>query len=135
MVFYYHMIYYPETNNQSETLVTLHLLYTMKHGLLFHNVTYSVHDEFLMSHLARLVVLLVPPMDALSPLLLQINCLSGSPLGGPGPVSTPLPMVTPFPSRSTHSLISPSATPIVFLTKIYDNTFPLTLIVPGTGQS
>ncbi len=30
-------------------------------GPLVYNVTYSVHDEFLMSHRARLLVLLAPP--------------------------------------------------------------------------
>ncbi len=49
------------------------------------------------------------PMDVLPLPLLQINCFSCYPLGGPGPPSAPLSMVTPFPSGSTHSLTSPSA--------------------------
>jgi hypothetical protein len=89
----------------------LHLLYTMNQGLLFHNVTYSVHDEFLMTHQAQLVVLMVPHGRLVSSTVaLQINCLYCSPLGGPGSPSAPLPMVTPFPSGSTHSLNSPSST-------------------------
>jgi hypothetical protein len=43
------------------------------------------------------------PMDVLPPALLQTDCLSYSLLGGPGPPSAPSLMVTPFPSRSTHS--------------------------------
>jgi hypothetical protein len=49
------------------------------------------------------------PMGVLSPLLLQINCLSCSSLGGPGPRAS-LPKVTTFHSGSTHSPIPPSAT-------------------------
>ncbi len=49
------------------------------------------------------------PMDVLSLLLLQTDCLSYSPLGGLGPPSAPSLIVTPFPSRSTHS---PSPCPL-----------------------
>jgi hypothetical protein len=43
------------------TFTRLLLLYTTEQRPLFHNITYSVHDEFLMSQRARLIVLLGPP--------------------------------------------------------------------------
>jgi hypothetical protein len=108
--FYHQMIYSPETDNQGKTLVTFTFTIYMKQGLLFHNVTYSVHDEFLMSHGACLVALPVPPWTS----CLLHCCRSIAYLAphwvGLVPPSAPLPMVTPFPSGSTHSLISLSAT-------------------------
>ncbi len=61
------------------------------------------------------------PMGVLSPPLLQINCLSCSSLGGPGPPTASLPRVTPFPSGSMHSPISPSAT-LNLLLNLFNNT-------------
>jgi hypothetical protein len=75
----------------------------MKQGLLFHNVTYSLHDEFLMSHRARLAVFLVPPWMS----RLFHCCRSTAYLVphwvGRAPPSAPLPMVTQFPLR-VHAL-------------------------------
>jgi hypothetical protein len=59
MVFYCHRIYSSETDNQCKTLVTITA--TMYIKTVIYNVTYSVHDEVLMTHRALLVVLLVPP--------------------------------------------------------------------------
>jgi hypothetical protein len=58
--FYYHMIYSPETNNQNKTLFSITII-KAKRLTVVHNLTYSMHDEVLMSHRTRLVVLLAPP--------------------------------------------------------------------------
>jgi hypothetical protein len=110
MVFYYHMIFSPETINQSETLVTF--TFTIYNDARTAVSQCHIHCAWWVLDVASSPSGCPPgsPMDILSPPLLQIYCLSGSPLGGPGPPSTPLPMVTPFPSGSTHYLISPSAT-------------------------
>ncbi len=60
MVFYYHIIYCPETNNQHKTLFTITII-KAERWTVVHNVTYSVHDEVLMSYWSRLVVLLASP--------------------------------------------------------------------------
>jgi hypothetical protein len=52
IVFYYHMIYSPETDNQNETSVMITIIVTEQMRTVVHNVTYSVHDEVLMSHRA-----------------------------------------------------------------------------------
>ncbi len=49
-------------------------------------------------------------MRVLTPPLLLINCLSCSPLGGPGPPPFPSPGLTPFPSGSMHLPALSSAT-------------------------
>jgi hypothetical protein len=50
MVFYYHMIYSPETDNQNKTLVAITIIVSKQIRTAIHNVTYSVRDEVLMSH-------------------------------------------------------------------------------------
>ncbi len=52
-------------------------------------------------------------MRLLSPPLLAVNCLSCSPLGGPGPPSFLPPGLTPFPSGSRHHPTSSLDTSIV----------------------
>ncbi len=68
MVFYYHMIYSPETNNQVKTSSSIHTIVVYyiqaEWWSPLHNITYSVRDEFLMSHRTRLAVLLVPPWES-----------------------------------------------------------------------
>ncbi len=115
MVFYYHMIYSPETDNQCKTLVTITItIYT------YNEVRTAVSQCHILCAWWVLDVASSQsscppssPMDVLSPSLLQTNCLSCSPLGGPGPPSASQTMVTPFPSGSTHSLIPLSATLIM----------------------
>jgi hypothetical protein len=53
--------YAPETDNQNETSVMITIIVTEQMRTVVHNVTYSMHDEVLMSHRAHLVVLLAPP--------------------------------------------------------------------------
>jgi hypothetical protein len=65
-VFYYHMIYSPETDHQIRHCSRLQLL-KLNDELMWHNDTYSVHNEVLMSHRARLVVLLAPPWASCHP--------------------------------------------------------------------
>ncbi len=54
------MIYSPETDNQNETLVTITIIVTEQWELLY-TMLHILHDEVLMLHRARLVVLLAPP--------------------------------------------------------------------------
>ncbi len=95
------------------TFTHLLLLYTTEQQSLFHNVTYSVHDESLMSHLAHLVVLLVPPWTSCLIHCCRTTAYLAHHWAGLVLPPAPLPMVTPFPSGSTHSLISPSTTIIM----------------------
>jgi hypothetical protein len=85
----------------------LHLLYTMKQGLLFHNVTYSVHDEFLMSHRARLVVLPVPPWTSCLLHCCRSTAYLAPHWGGPGPPLCPPTHGDPN-SLRVHALTHPS---------------------------
>ncbi len=113
MVFYYYMIYSPDTNNQGKTSGYIHTivatLYLQNNG---HYSQYCVLCAWWDLDVALDPSCCPPgsPMGVLSPPLLQINCLSCSPLGGPGSPLAPLPKVTPFPVGSTHSLIPPSTT-------------------------
>jgi hypothetical protein len=113
MAFYYHTIYSPETNNQDKTSDYIYIYYIQQRNSRY--IT-KLHTLCMMSSCCRIGPSCCPPGSPMgvSPLpLLQINCLSCSPQGGPGPPSAPLPIVSPFPSGSTHSPISPSATVVI----------------------
>jgi hypothetical protein len=116
MVFYYLMIYSPETNNQGKIMdYTFITSRNWCHYIHVENVANS--QCYILCAWWVLDVASDPsccppgsPMGVSSPPLLQINCLSCSPLGGPGSPSAPFPKLTPFPSGSTHLPIPPSAT-------------------------
>jgi hypothetical protein len=112
MVSYYHMIYSPATNNQGKTSDNIYMFVDTTHiqnnSHLIHNITYSVHDGFLMPHWNPSCYPPGSPMGVPPPPLLQINCLSCSSQGGPGPPFTPLPELTPFPQGPcTHPSLRP----------------------------
>ncbi len=88
MVFYYHMIYSPETNNQGKTLDYIHTTA----NTIYNRAMITISHCYVFCAWWVVDVASSPsgsppgsPMVVLSPLLLQINCLSCSPLGGPGP--------------------------------------------------
>ncbi len=63
------------------------------------------------------------PMEVLPPPPLQINCLSRSPLGGPGtPLPPPFPWWPHFPQ--VHALTHPSVCYKYYNTNIYSTTVP-----------
>ncbi len=120
MVFYYQMIYFPETNNTIKHDSCYGYKYSNYYTV--HNNTHSVHKRLLVMWRARLLCL-----DAFRyvypPPLSEANCLPFPPLGGPGPPATKM---APFSPGSTHTLSTLSVTAITICTcKICIRVLPL----------
>jgi hypothetical protein len=111
MVFYYYMIYFPETDKQIMHRSRLQLSNLQWSTIQqYNNNTYSVHNEVLMSQRARPSYLLgsherLPRSTVGNWLLILSPARRARP-----PFSPPPFMVAPFPSGSTHSLLSLSVT-------------------------
>jgi hypothetical protein len=107
MVFYYQMIYSPETNN------------TIKHDVCYgcwcgnwcttHNDTYSVHKRGLMLWQARLLSS-EAFWDVYPPPLSDTNCPPFPPPGGRGPPTPPASKMASISPGSTHTPSTPSVT-------------------------
>ncbi len=100
---YCHMIYSPETK-QNKTVRYLNMVSWNVITIYIQNGI--IHSDYILC--ARWVLLVTPDsssslpgrsMRVLPPPLLLINCLSRSPLGGPGPPPFPLPWVDPISFR------------------------------------
>jgi hypothetical protein len=112
MVYYYHMIYSPETNNQGKTSGYIHTIvatiYVQNNG---HYSQYYILRAWWVLDVALDPSCCPPgsPMGVLSPPILQINCFSCPSLGGPGPPFAPLPSWPHFPQgpRTRSSLRPP----------------------------
>jgi hypothetical protein len=94
MVFYYHMIYSPETNNQGKTSDYIRTIIVT----IYNKTMVTASQYYVLCACLVLDVALDPscshpssPMGVSPPPLLQINCLSCSLPGGPGPPSAPSP--------------------------------------------
>ncbi len=110
MVFYYHMIYSPETNNQGKTSGYVYIYYiqwnkaccfTMLHTLCMMSSWCCIGPIWLSSWF---------PHGCFASSTVADQLLVLFPTGWAGPPLHPLPLVTPFPSGPMHSPIYPSAT-------------------------
>jgi hypothetical protein len=112
MIFYYHMIYSPETDKQVRYCSRLQSLQSLRlQQINMYNNTYSVHDNVLMLCQARLLCLLASyerlPVSTSG---YQLLISSPSPPGGSGSPTFPIFMVASFPPWSMHTLLPLSVT-------------------------
>ncbi len=103
MVFYYHMIYSPETDGQVRHCSWLQSLRIQQ--VIAYNDTYSVQNEVLMPCQTRLFCLL-SPWECLTVSTARYQLLTSSPIRRAPPTF----MMTPFPPGSTHIFIPMSVT-------------------------
>jgi hypothetical protein len=107
MVFYYHMIYSPETDRQIKHRSWLHhqgynrLMHTMKRTLCIKEPWYCAEPVFFVFYHLENVSL--PPLSG-------TNCSLLPPPGGPGPPSAPTFKMAPFSPGSTHIFVPMSVT-------------------------